>query len=75
MTWLTYRRLIGQQPVAVHTGGRPRTSRPTEETVVRLARENGWGSDAWGAKRIVGELKKLGLSIAKSTVSASLSGI
>ncbi len=67
-----YRELIGKHNGCERTGGRPRTSVETEQLVVQLAVENSWGNDAWGTKRIVGELKKLGISIARSTVSAIL---
>lgn len=65
-----YRQLIGK--ISRRSGGRARTSEETEKLVLKLARDNSWGNDAWGAKRIVGELKKLGISIAKSTVSEIL---
>ena len=67
-----FRDLIDQPGKATRPGGKHRTSKETEQEVVRLATENGWGSDAWGAKRIVGEMLKLGVDIAKSTVSAIL---
>jgi transposase len=67
-----FRDLIDQPDKAKKAGGRNCTSTATENDVVRLATENEWGSDAWGAKRIVGELLKLGIHIAKSTVSAIL---
>jgi hypothetical protein len=41
-----------------HRGGRPRTDRALEQLVLRLAREN-----AWGSERIEGELRKLGYEI------------
>jgi len=67
-----FRELISQPERAKSPGGENRTSTETELEIVRLATENGWGSDAWGAKRIVGEMLKLGVVIAKSTVSAVL---
>jgi putative transposase len=43
--------------------GRPRTDRDLEQLVLRLARENDWGSE-----RIEGELRKLGYEISDETV-------
>ena len=67
-----FRELISQPKRTKSPGGKNRTSKETEQEIVRLAIENGWSSDAWGAKRIVGEMQKLGVDIAKSTVSAIL---
>ena len=50
--------------------GRPRTDPTIEAHVVRLAQENAWGNDAWGRKRIAGELAKLGIPLSPSTVQA-----
>ena len=44
--------------------GRPRTPGETEALVCRMAREN-----AWGYKRIRGELKKLGITLSKSCIA------
>jgi putative transposase len=44
-------------------GGRPRIERDLEQLVLRLARENDWGSE-----RIEGELLKLGYEISDETV-------
>lgn len=67
-----YRALIEGHGTEKHKGGQNRTSPETEREIVRLAIENSWSSDAWGAERIVGEMKKLGIDIVKSTVSAIL---
>ena len=67
-----FRDLIDQTEKAKKPGGKNRTSKENENEIVRLATENGWGCDSWGAKRIVGEMMKLGVDIAKSTVSAIL---
>ena len=67
-----YRLLIEQHDKPKRRGGRKRTSLDTEQEVVRLALENDWGSDSWGSERIVGEIRKLGVTIVKSTVSAIL---
>src|SRR6266498_5077230 len=48
--------------------GRPPADREVEALVVRLAREN----QAWGYRRIVGELRGLGFSISASSVRAIL---
>jgi putative transposase len=44
--------------------GRPPTTRPLRELVVRLAREN----PRWGYQRIAGELMKLGFRLSPSTI-------
>src|SRR6266508_1053774 len=46
--------------------GRPPVDREVEALVVRLAREN----QAWGYRRIVGELRGLGFSVSASSVRA-----
>ncbi len=43
--------------------GRPKTLEQIRQLVIRMAKENGWG-----VGRILGELKKLGATICKSTV-------
>ena len=45
--------------------GRPSLPEPTVELIVRLAREN----PRWGYLRIVGELKKLGITVSKGSVA------
>lgn len=50
--------------------GRPRLDAGLSELVVRLAREN----PRWGHRRIVGELKKLGLSVSETSVRNLLRG-
>ena len=68
----TYRRWVGlYSPETAGTkpagtrgkGGRPRTSDEVRSLVLKLAREN-----VWGYTRILGELKKLGVKICRSTV-------
>jgi DNA-directed RNA polymerase specialized sigma54-like protein len=44
--------------------GRPRTDTELRELIRRISRAN----SAWGSPRIVGELAKLGIAVAKSTV-------
>jgi putative transposase len=46
--------------------GRPALPQETVELIVRLAREN----PRWGYLRIVGELKKLGIAVSKTSVAA-----
>jgi transposase InsO family protein len=48
--------------------GRPALTQETVELIVRLAREN----PRWGYLRIVGELKKLGIAVSKTSVAAVL---
>jgi putative transposase len=48
--------------------GRPRLSEETVELIVRLAREN----PCWGYLRIVGELKKLGITVSKGRLLRSV---
>jgi transposase InsO family protein len=48
--------------------GRPALSEETAELIVHLAREN----PRWGYLRIVGELKKLGMTVSKTSVAAVL---
>ncbi len=44
--------------------GRPRLTKSLRELIIRLAREN----FGWGARRIVGELKKLAVKVSRSSV-------
>src|SRR5579875_3113772 len=48
--------------------GRPPLGRETVELIVRLAREN----PRWGYLRIVGELRKLGITVSKASVATVL---
>ncbi len=48
--------------------GRPALPRDTVELIIRLAREN----PRWGYLRIVGELKKLGVAVSKTSVATVL---
>jgi putative transposase len=68
----TYRRWVNQfapPPPGTYPNapkskpGRPRTSDDIRQLVLRIARENDWGYT-----RVLGELKKLGIRISRSTV-------
>ena len=54
---------VPSKPVGDRKPGRPRTPVDVKELVLRLARETGWGYS-----RILGELKKLGVTVSRSTV-------
>jgi putative transposase len=73
VAYRTYRRYVGQVDPslsgtapkrATRKPGRPRTADEVRQLVLRLAREN----DEWGYTRILGELKKLGIAVCRSTV-------
>jgi transposase len=63
-----HRRLIANRWTYPHRAGRPSTAIETRRTILRLAREN----PTWGYRRIHGELARLGITIAASTVWAVL---
>ncbi len=62
----TYRKWLRQsrRGVTFKPSGRPRTPMATRRLVLRLATEN----LRWGYRRIVGELKKLGIPVGTTTV-------
>jgi hypothetical protein len=62
------RRLIANHWTYPHRPGRPSTAIETRRTILRLAREN----PTWGYRRVHGELARLGITIAASTVWAVL---
>jgi putative transposase len=59
-----HRRLIAKRWTYPHRPGRPCTLAETRSTILRFAREN----PTWGYRRIHGELSRLGVTIAASTV-------
>jgi hypothetical protein len=60
-----HRELIARRWTYSHrTPGRPPLARPLRKLIVRLADEN----PHWGSKRIVGELKGLGVSVSATSV-------
>jgi hypothetical protein len=63
-----HRRLVANHWTYPHRIGRPSTIAETRATIIRLAREN----PTWGYRRIHGELARLGIHIAASTVWAIL---
>ncbi len=65
-----YRRLIAKKYDGSQNrkGGRPRTSAPIEELVVRMTREN----STWGYTRIRGALYNLGHEIGRNTIKRIL---
>ncbi len=63
-----YRRLVANHWTYPHQPGRPSTAVETRRIIIRLASEN----PTWGYRRIHGELAQLGITIAASTVWATL---
>jgi transposase InsO family protein len=64
-----HRRLVRQRWTHPHRGvGRPALPDETVQLICRLAREN----PRWGYLRIVGELKKLGVGVSKTSVASVL---
>jgi putative transposase len=63
-----HRRLVAKHWTYPHRSGRPTTALEIRRTVLRFAREN----PTWGYRRIHGELTRLGITIAASTVWAIL---
>jgi putative transposase len=63
-----HRRLVANHWTSPHQPGRPTTVAETRRLIIRLAREN----PTWGYRRIHGELARLGIAIAASTIWAIL---
>ena len=64
-----HRRLVARRwTYSHHRLGRPPIEREVRELIVRLARENA----SWGYVRIVGELRKLGISVSATLVRSVL---
>jgi putative transposase len=59
-----HRRLVANHWTYPHRPGRPSTIAETRRLIIRFAREN----PTWGYRRIHGELARLGITIAASTV-------
>ena len=62
----TYRHWLREERQGAQVGkvGRPRLTESLRELIIRLAKEN----LGWGARRIVGELKKLAVRASRSSV-------
>ncbi len=63
-TYRRWRKPKSEQSEDANTAGRPETAEETIALIIRLATEN----IAWGYKRILGELKKLGVEIGLTTI-------
>jgi transposase len=63
-----HRRLVANHWTYPHQAGRPSTTVETRKIILRIAREN----PTWGYRRIHGELTRLGITIAASTIWAIL---
>src|SRR5438034_434924 len=65
-----HRRMIARRWTYPNGPGRPRVDQAVRKLIVRLAREN----SHWGYVRIVGELRKLGITVSATLVRNVLAG-
>jgi putative transposase len=63
-----HRRLVANHWTSPHRPGRPSPALETRQTIIRLASEN----PTWGDRRIHGKLARLAITVAASTVWATL---
>jgi putative transposase len=70
VSYKTYQRWLREQMQGKTPGkvGRPGIGKDLRELIIRIAKDNA----QWGYRRIVGELRKLALSVSSSTVSRML---
>ncbi len=61
MRWVQEERMTTR--IKARKSGRPATSDDVQALIIRLAKEN-----SWGYTRVLGELKKLGVRVSRSTV-------
>ena len=62
-----WRILIEERPQSGH-GGRRVVDPATVALVIKISQEQSWGNDAWGRRRIAGELAAEGIILSPSTV-------
>lgn len=67
-----WKMLIDATTPKASRGGRKPTPPDVVAIVIRLAKENSIGNDAWGRRRISGELKREGVDVSPSTVKRIL---
>jgi hypothetical protein len=67
-----WRSLIDTATPKAARGGHKPTPPDVVAIVIRLAKENSLGNDAWGRRRISGDLKREGITISPSTVKRIL---
>lgn len=67
-----WKTLINTATPRARRGGRKPTPPDVVAVVIRLAKENSIGNDAWGRRRIAGELKREGVDLSPSSVKRIL---